>query len=524
MQQFAQTGTASGKTKDPIDTSDSPTAKKQKMADDKGHVLVIMGASGDLAKKSIYPALWELYKTSKLPPNLHIIGFARSTLTVKDLRERSSDFLKLESTDKGSDESEKFRKFWSLQSYIPGSYDDIKKAKPLTDAFEEIEKKYKECDRTFYVALPPEVYKSVTELIKKNWMAKKGRTKIALEKPFGTDLESSDELDDHLKERFRDEEIVRIDHYLCLEMVQAILALRFTNRLFLNTWNNKHIASVLITFKEDFGTYGRSGYFEKAGIIRDVMQNHLMQILSLVAMEKPESSSDIDLRKEKARLIRAIRPVVNDDIVLGQYVGNELSQTEDKKRGYKDDEKVPNDSKTPTFATIAFHIDNDRWEGVPFIMRCGKATNEVKDEIRFEFKGINPAMGRLFKNEPIERNELVIQLKPKEKIALRITGKHPGMGMELENTELDLNYASKYSKESLTGPYERLLLSVINDSENSHYVGREELRYSWKLFTPILQMVEARKPIQYTFGSLGPKEADVLCAKHKFYLSTAYPW
>ncbi len=525
MQQSAETSEAApaaGNTQVDSELLDEPAAKKLKMVKakgKKGHVLVVLGASGDLSSKSIYPALWHLYKKDKLPKDLYIIGYARSKLNVKDLRTKAEEYLKVEDSDK-----DKFKDFWAINTYVPGSYDDASKATALTDAFEEVEKKHEEVDRTFYVALPPTVYKSVTDLIKQNWMAASGRTKIALEKPFGMDLNSSNSLDDHLTTRFKNEEVVRIDHYLNLEMVQAIMALRFTNRIFLDMWSNKHVKAVMITFKEDFGTMGRGGYFDKSGIIRDVMQNHLLQIMSLVAMEKPESSVDEDIRKEKAKLIRAIRPVVEEDIVVGQYIGNPQGKSEDAKSSYRDDEGVPKDSKTATFATIVFHIDNERWEGVPFIMRCGKATNEVKDEVRMQFKEINQKMASLFDKEPIERNELVIQIKPTEKIALRITGKHPGMGMELENTELDLSYASKYNKEALTGAYDRLLLSVLTDSKTSHFVGRDELKQSWKLFTPIVNMTAGRTPIQYTFGSLGPKEADTLCEKYDFLLNDKYPW
>ena len=303
------------------DSAEAPAAKKQKTTpeDNRGHILVVMGASGDLAKKSIYPALWDLFKSSRLPNNLHIVGFARSNLSVADVRERAKDFIEVGDSQ---EEKDLFEKFWTLNLYTPGSYDSAEKAKALTDAFEELDKKYQICDRTFYLALPPAVYQSVTDLIKKNWMTKTGRTKIAIEKPFGTDLESSNALDKHLMDRFKEEQICRVDHYLSLEMVQAIMAIRFTNKMFLSCWNNRSISSVMITFKEDFGTMGRGGYFDKSGIIRDVMQNHMLQILALIAMEKPETYSDIEnvgigvngLRK-KSNFINLT--VINQELLVG---------------------------------------------------------------------------------------------------------------------------------------------------------------------------------------------------------------
>ncbi len=430
------------------------------MANDQGPVLVVMGASGDLAKKSIYPSLWALFKASRLPEKLHIIGYARSKLTVQDLRQRTAEFIQVR-----EGEEDQLEKFWSINSYVPGSYDDPEKARDLTEALRLIDRSHSgRCDRLFYVALPPSVYESVTELIASHWKADpaKGSTRVALEKPFGSDLETSERLDRHLAARFHEDEVVRIDHYLCLEMVQAIMALRFGNGIFQALWSNRHVESVLITFKEDFGTYGRSGYFDKSGIVRDVMQNHLLQVLALVAMEPPESSDDREVRDKKTRLIQQIRPVVAEDVVLGQYVGNPESKLEGERLGYKDDRDVPKDSKTPTFAAIAFHIDNERWAGVPFIMRCGKATNEVKDEVRIQFRQGDQRLASLFGGgeSTMGKNELVIQLKPSERISLRIRGKRPGMGLELDDAELAFDYASKYG-ESPTGPYERVLLSVI---------------------------------------------------------------
>jgi len=308
-------------------------------------------------------------------------------------------------------------------------------------------------------------------------------------------------------------------------MVQAILALRFANRIFCNVWDKDSISAVMITFKEDFGTMGRGGYFDKSGIIRDVMQNHMLQVMTLIAMEAPENSDEDLIKREKAKLVRSIRQVSDEDIVIGQYVGNRDSKDPDERKGYTEDETVPDTSKTPTFATIVFHIDNERWEGVPFIMRAGKAVNEVKDEVRIQFNDISKVLSQQFPGQTMTKNELVIQLKPSERIALRITGKHPGFKMDLENVELDLNYSSKYSEEEMTGPYERLLLSILNDKQVSHFVGRSELKHSWELFTPLLEKVEKRKKtLKYTFGSLGPKEADELCKHYGFHLSEEYPW
>jgi glucose-6-phosphate 1-dehydrogenase len=385
----------------------------------RGHAFIVMGASGDLAKKSIYPALWQLFKKKCLPENLQVIGFARSKLTVDDLKEKTEETVLADSQK----EQSKLDKFWAMNTYTPGSYNNASDAGAFSEALAALEKKYEFVDYTFYLALPPAVYMSVTNLIKENWMASSGRTKIAIEKPFGTDLASSNELDKHLTQRFEDSQICRIDHYLSLEMVQAILALRFANRIFCNVWNKDSISAVMITFKEDFGTMGRGGYFDKSGIIRDVMQNHMLQVMTLIAMEPPESSDEDVIKEEKAKLVRSIRPVRQDDIVIGQYVGNKDSSDPCERVGYTEDKTVPPSSRTATFATIVFHIDNERWKGVPFIMRAGKAVDEVKDEVRIQFKGISHALSQQFPEQKMDKNELVIQLKPTERISLRITGK-----------------------------------------------------------------------------------------------------
>ena len=494
---------------------------------EKCHLVIVLGASGDLARKSIYPALWQLYKNGNLPKDTFIIGSARSKLTVKDIRQNCQNYISKEDT---KEEMQKLEEFWSKNYYAPGSYTSAEDAKPLYDNMHELEKKFLQSDRTFYLALPPSVYKSVTNLIKENWMAPKGRTRIAIEKPFGRDLASSNQLDAHLS-MFQDEEITRVDHYLCLEMVQAILTLRFSNKLFSDVWNNKHVASVMITFKEDFGTWGRGGYFDNSGIVRDVMQNHLLQILALVAMERPLATGDDEIRHEKSRLVRAILPVKREDIVLGQYIGDKSAQEgSDAYFGYTEDDGVPNDSSTPTFAAIVFYINNERWDGIPFIMRCGKATNEVKDEVRIQFKSVDSGVQHLFSQDKLDRNELVIQLKPKERISLRLTTKEPGLDEDLEQTELDLNYRSKFKDSPIIGPYERVFLSIVSSSDASHFVGREELRYSWKIFSPLLDEIEGRTskgkilPLPYKFGSLGPKEADELCNKNNFILTSRHPW
>lgn len=238
---------------------------------------------------------------------------------------------------------------------------------------------------------------------------------------------------------FNENELYRIDHYLGKEMVQNLMVLRFGNRIFGPVWNRDNIASIQISFKEPFGTYGRGGYFDQFGIIRDVMQNHLLQILCLVAMEKPVSTSPEDIRDEKVKVLRSTQSLTLDNIVLGQYIGDSEAKG-DATLGYQDDPTVPNDSITPTFALAMCKINNERWEGVPFFLRCGKALNERKAEIRIQFRDV---IGDIF-NGQCNRNELVIRVQPGEAVYVKLMTKEPGMTFQLEETELDLTYQSRY--------------------------------------------------------------------------------
>lgn len=267
----------------------------------------------------------------------------------------------------------------------------------------------------------------------------RGWNRVIIEKPFGKDADTSKQLCDHLASLFSEEQLYRIDHYLGKEMVQNLMTIRFGNRIFSPTWNRDNIASVMITFKEPFGTGGRGGYFDEFGIIRDVMQNHLLQILSLVAMEKPASCHPDDIRNEKVKVLKSIEHLTVDDVVLGQYVGNPDGEGE-AKLGYLDDPTVSAGSTTPTYALAVLRINNERWDGVPFILRCGKALNERKAEVRIQY---NDVPGDIFEGRP-KRNEMVIRVQPGEALYVKMMTKSPGITFDMEETELDLTYGCRY--------------------------------------------------------------------------------
>uniref|UniRef100_A0A158R5Y1 Glucose-6-phosphate 1-dehydrogenase n=1 Tax=Syphacia muris TaxID=451379 RepID=A0A158R5Y1_9BILA len=491
------------------------------------HVIVIFGASGDLAKKKIYPTLWWLFRDGLLPKRFIFIGYARSDLTVQKLQSLFEKNCKVHEGEK-----EKFEAFISHCSYIRGAYD-----KP--EGFIELQKRIFnlqiECDnrlsvnlepvnRLYYLALPPQVYETVSSHIKRHCMDKGDSwTRIIIEKPFGTDTSSSAKLSSHLSSLFDEEQIYRIDHYLGKEMVQNLMVLRFGNQVFNPSWNRNYIASVIISFKEDFGIAGRAGYFDTSGIIRDVMQNHLIQLLTLVAMEKPASLNEEDIRDEKVKVLKAIKPLSLDDVILGQYVRNPNAKDgEEAATGYLDEEAVSNDSVTPTYALAVLYVNNERWEGVPFFLRCGKALNERKAEVRIQYKEVP---GDIYPVGELKRNELVMRVQPNEAVYMKMMTKKPGMGFAVDESELDLTYGARYKNIRLPEAYERLLLEVLAGSQ-INFVRTDELDYSWQIFTPLLKKIDEKKckPVNYVFGSRGPVEADQFLQDRGFMFTGTYKW
>lgn len=478
-------------------------------------LLVVFGASGDLAKKKIYPTLWYLYKDDLIPKNTKFIGYARSDLTVDKLRAKVEPFLKLKDGEK-----EKLSEFYKKCYYVKGPYNDASGFKSLNAELEKLGEGKDVVNRLFYLALPPSVFIDTSENIKKYCMGSKGWNRVVIEKPFGKDADSSAELSNHLASLFPEDSMYRIDHYLGKEMVQNLMVLRFGNRIFGPVWCRESVKSVIITFKEPIGTYGRGGYFDEYGIIRDVMQNHLLQVLCLVAMEKPASKRAEDLRNEKVKVLKSISPIELKDTVLGQYVGNPDAEG-DGKFGYLDDPTVPKGSITPTFATSVMYIRNEKWDGVPFILKCGKALNERKAEVRIQFID---TPGDIFEGG-CKRNELVVRLQPNEAVYVKLMIKEAGMSFEPKESELDLTYSDRYTNVKMPDAYERLILDVFSGNQ-AHFVRSDELAEAWRIFTPILHQIEREnvKPIPYQFGSRGPLESDTLIKDSGFLYSGTYKW
>ncbi|KAK9272732.1 hypothetical protein L1049_003109 [Liquidambar formosana] len=480
--------------------------------------IAVLGALGDLSTKLIFPALFNLYRQGFLQSSeVYIFGYGKDDVSDKEFRDHIYKYLIPDKAPSSEPPTADESKFLQLVKYIYGSNDEEKGFWLLDKVIAEHEVSKNRVGgssrRLFYLALPPSVYPSACKMIRHYCMNKSnhgGWTRIVVEKPFGRDLDSSEKLSAQIGELFDESQIYRIDHFLGKELVQNLLVLRFANRFFLPLWNRDNIDNVQIVFREDFGIEGRGAYFDENGIIRDVIQNHLMQIFCLVAMEEPVSLNPEHVRDKKVKVLQAVLPIEDKDVVLGQY------------KGYTDELTVPDQSNTPTFASMILRIHNERWEGVPFILKAGKGLNSSKAEIRIQFKDVP---SDIYKSSKVGRNEFVIRLQPSESIYMKLTVKQPGLEISTMQSELNLTFAERYQGVVIPDAYERLILDIIR-GDQQHFVRTDELKAAWEIFTPLLHRIDngKMKPILYEYGSRGPKEADELLEKAGYVQTHGYVW
>lgn len=470
--------------------------------------IVVFGASGDLAKKKTFPALFGLFREGMLSNTTRITGFARSHLELDAFKERLRPFFQL-IKEGDEDLAEDFLK---LIHYRSAPYNEPEGFKALEEDIQKYdnEKGVTESHRLYYLALPPSVFTTVAKMLKDHCHPRdKGLARLIVEKPFGHDLDSSRELQKSLAPLWTEEELFRIDHYLGKEMVKNLIPARFANPFLNASWSNQHISSIQVSFKEKFGTEGRGGYFDSIGIIRDVIQNHLLQVLTLLLMERPVDFSAEAVRDEKVRVLKAIQPLKEKDVLVGQYDKSE----DGSKPGYLDDDTVDPNSKAITYAAIGLHVSNERWEGVPIILRAGKALNQGKVEIRVQFKEVKSGIF-----EHSSRNELVMRIQPDEAMYLKMNIKVPGYN-SVSVSELDLTYKDRYSADFyIPQAYESLISDALND-DHSNFVRDDELDVSWGLFTPLLEKLEGPNgpdPVKYPYGSRGPADLNDFLAKNGY--------
>lgn len=475
--------------------------------------ITVVGASGDLAKKKIFPALFALYYEDCLPKHFTVFGYARSKMTDAELRDMVSRTLTCR-IDKRENCSEKMDQFLKRCFYHSGQYDSEQNFTEL-DTKLRGQEAGRVSNRLFYLSIPPNIFTDAVRCASTSASSANGWTRVIVEKPFGRDFESSAALTRNLKQFLDEDQIFRIDHYLGKELVENLSVLRFSNLIFEPLWSRQYIRNVQFLFSEDFGTEGRGGYFDNYGIIRDIMQNHLLQILALFAMETPVSLDAEDIRNEKVKVLRSMKPLELENVVVGQYKSHTKGGV--TYPAYTDDKTVPKGSLTPTFAAAALFINNARWDGVPFLMKAGKALQSKRAEIRVQFRHVPGNIYNRSFGTDLDRatNELVIRVQPDEAIYLKINNKVPGLDMRLDRSNLNLHYAARYSKE-IPDAYERLLLDAI-EGERRLFIRSDELDAAWALFTPLLKELEEKKvmPEFYPYGSRGPVGAHYLAARHK---------
>ncbi len=468
--------------------------------------IIVVGASGDLARKKIFPALFALYCQDLLPEHFHIFGFARSPFTPGEFRAKVAEHLTCRYSPEGQCDL-RVREFLDHCSYVSGPYESVESFLDLFVAMREVERN-KPTNRLFYLAIPPSIFLDVARAIGDAGLVNCGSrgpwSRVVLEKPFGRDRQTSDELTQAMSEVFVEEQTYRIDHYLGKEVIQNLLVLRFANLVFQPIWHRDFIRCVHIQWKEDLSLEGRGGYFDQYGIIRDVMQNHLIQILALVAMEPPQRLDAVCIAAEKVKTLRSIPPLTIGDLVIGQYGAAEHNGK--VYPAYLDDPTVPDESRTPTFAAARLEIRNERWQGVPFLVTAGKGLDARMTEIRIEFREV---LGNMFcvANTCPAPNELVIRVQPDESIYVSLVNKVPGMNMRLETRKLDLQYKAAFT-EQIPDAYESLILDVIR-GDRSLFIRSDELQAAWDIFTPVLHDIERERlvPESYPFGSHGPATA-----------------
>lgn len=480
-------------------------------------VMVIFGAGGDLTWRKLVPALYNLYLDRRLPERLAIVGVARKEMDDDGFRRRLREGVDLFSR-RGKADDVAWNEFAGRLSYFAGDFTAAETGALLGRRIEEFDHQWNSrAARVFYLAIPPALVGAAARQLESLGVCKDcTRDRLVVEKPFGRDLASARELDGLLTSLFAESQIYRIDHYLGKETVQNILAFRFANSLFEPIWNRRYIDHVQITVAETVGVEERGGYYDKAGALRDMVQNHLLQILCLIAMEPPVSFAADEVRNKKVDVLRAIRPIRPDEVhrmaVRGQYGRGTIAG-----KGvpdYREEPHVAADSATETFAALKLYIDNWRWQGIPFYLRTGKRLRAKLSEVTILFR---PAPHQLFPAAAVESwqpNRLVLRIQPEEGIVTRIQVKQPGTRLLLGPVDMQFRYSEAFR---VTPPeaYETLLLDVVR-GDATLFMRADQVESAWAVISPILDAWEGVPPADfpdYPAGSWGPESADLLIAK-----------
>jgi len=480
--------------------------------------VVIFGATGDLTHRKLIPALYNIAVDGELPPGVTVVGFARRPKTDEEFRKELEEAARKYSRQEVREDL--WKTFADSIFYHQSEFADPAGYKSLAERLDKIDQERRtRGNRLFYFAASPEQFEPILKHLKEAGLnkARDGSwARVVVEKPFGKDLASAQELNRVVRNAFAEEQTYRIDHFLGKETAQNILVLRFANAIFEPLWNTRYIDHVQITAAETLGVEGRAGYYEGAGALRDMVQNHLLQLLCLVAMEPPTDLSADSIRDEKVKVVRSLRRMnaeeVARDAVRGQYEKGAINGK--PVPGYREEEKVNPNSTTETYAALRVLVDNWRWADVPFYVRVGKRLPKSGTEISVHFK---KAPMVLFNKESValDQNVLVIRIQPDEGISLRMQAKMPGTSFRIEPVKMDFHYGTSFGKASPEA-YERLLLDAMS-GDATLFARRDEVEHAWRFVDTIEEAWAAKKnapPLcHYPAGSWGPEEADDLLAR-----------
>ncbi|HKG64916.1 MAG TPA: glucose-6-phosphate dehydrogenase [Solirubrobacteraceae bacterium] len=477
-----------------------------------GTTLVIFGATGDLARRKLLPAIYNLAHEGALPERFNLIGVSRRDQSDDDFRDFARESIKEFSRREADDTV--LSGLLERLSYIGFSFDDHEGYGKLAKALDALESEGHPLNRAFYLSTAPEFFGVITSALKEAKLnyRREADVRVVIEKPFGTDLESARELQKTVSSAFREQQVYRIDHYLGKETVQNVMAFRFANYMFEPVWNRNFIDHIQITAAEDIGIGTRAGYYDSSGALRDLVQNHMLQLLTLVCMEPPSSFEADKVRDEKVKVLEAITPPTPEQVaqstVRAQYTAG-VSGGEDAK-GYLEEDDVPDDSQTETYAALRLEVHNWRWAGVPIVLRTGKRLARKVTEIAVELKPVPHLAFQSQGSVGVQPNQLILTMQPNEGVSLSLGAKIPGSRMRIRPVNMEFLYGTAFMSQSPEA-YERLILDAMR-GEATLFTRNDEVDAQWSIIDPILKAWHEGSPPMATYeaGSAGPPEADEL--------------